>query len=150
MGWIYGYYAEDPHYKNGVRAVVEALYEPPQDGDYNSVKEKADKDEKLVERIAEGFNLERIGWYYTTISQDDFFVDQATIRKMARFQQQTLQSHPSGWDVSKFITVVFRRGKTNDYEVVPEVYQVADQCMGMERDGIFVDSEKRGFLKIRD
>jgi nuclear protein localization protein 4 homolog len=29
MGWIYGYYAEDPNYKNGVRAIVEALYEPP-------------------------------------------------------------------------------------------------------------------------
>jgi nuclear protein localization protein 4 homolog len=29
MGWIYGYFAEDPNYKNGVRAIVEALYEPP-------------------------------------------------------------------------------------------------------------------------
>jgi hypothetical protein len=46
--------------------------------------------------------------------------------------------------------VVFRRGKTNDYEVVPEVYQVSDQCVGMERDGIFSDNEKKGFLKIRD
>jgi len=29
MGWIYGYYSEDPNYKDGVRAIVEAIYEPP-------------------------------------------------------------------------------------------------------------------------
>ena len=29
MGFLYGYYAEDPNYKNGVRAIVEAIYEPP-------------------------------------------------------------------------------------------------------------------------
>jgi hypothetical protein len=34
--------------------------------------------------------------------------------------------------------------------VVPEVYQVSDQCTAMERDEIFTDSEKRGILKIRD
>lgn len=27
--FLYGYYAEDPNYEEGVRAVVEALYEPP-------------------------------------------------------------------------------------------------------------------------
>jgi len=26
---VYGYYAEDINYKGGVRAVVEAIYEPP-------------------------------------------------------------------------------------------------------------------------
>lgn len=36
-GFLYGYYAEDPDYNMGVRAVVEAIYEPPQKGDYNDV-----------------------------------------------------------------------------------------------------------------
>jgi hypothetical protein len=30
VGFLYGYYAEDPYYKNGIIAVVEALYEPHQ------------------------------------------------------------------------------------------------------------------------
>lgn len=29
MGFLYGYYAADPNYQNGVRAIVEAIYEPP-------------------------------------------------------------------------------------------------------------------------
>jgi hypothetical protein len=32
------------------------------------VKEKVDKDEKLVDKVAQNLNLEKIGWYYTTIS----------------------------------------------------------------------------------
>jgi len=29
VAFAYGYYANDPNYKMGIRAVVEALYEPP-------------------------------------------------------------------------------------------------------------------------
>lgn len=38
MGFLYGYYAEDPNYKNGIRAIVEAIYEPPQKGNFGSVE----------------------------------------------------------------------------------------------------------------
>ena len=45
MGWLYGsfwikeigYYAEDPNYVGGVRAIIEAIYEPPQKGEINDV-----------------------------------------------------------------------------------------------------------------
>lgn len=30
VAFLYGYYAEDPYYKNGIRAIVQALYEPHQ------------------------------------------------------------------------------------------------------------------------
>lgn len=26
VGFLYGYYAEDPHYKGGIRVIVEAIY----------------------------------------------------------------------------------------------------------------------------
>ncbi len=38
MGFLYGYYAEDPNYKGGVRAIIEAIYEPPQLGDISGFK----------------------------------------------------------------------------------------------------------------
>lgn len=28
VGYLYGYYAEDPNYKGGIRVIVEAIYEP--------------------------------------------------------------------------------------------------------------------------
>ena len=34
VGFLYGYFAEDPGFDQGIRAVVEAIYEPPQRGDY--------------------------------------------------------------------------------------------------------------------
>ena len=36
VAYLYGYYAEDPHYKGGIRGIVEAIYEPNQKGSYNS------------------------------------------------------------------------------------------------------------------
>jgi nuclear protein localization family protein 4 len=35
VGYLYGYYAEDPSYKGGIRVIVEALYEPKQKGTYS-------------------------------------------------------------------------------------------------------------------
>jgi nuclear protein localization protein 4 homolog len=29
IAWLYGYYSEDPNFKDGVRVNVEAIYEPP-------------------------------------------------------------------------------------------------------------------------
>lgn len=29
VGWLYGYYTEDKNFEEGVRAIVEAIYEPP-------------------------------------------------------------------------------------------------------------------------
>jgi len=29
VGFLYGYYAEDPNYKGGIRAIIETIYEPP-------------------------------------------------------------------------------------------------------------------------
>ena len=36
VGFLYGYYAEDPHYKRGIRVIVEAIYEPRQTGTYSN------------------------------------------------------------------------------------------------------------------
>lgn len=37
MGYLYGYYSEDPNFPEGVRVNVEAVYEPPQIGEMNGV-----------------------------------------------------------------------------------------------------------------
>jgi nuclear protein localization family protein 4 len=62
VGYLYGYYAEDPNYKNGVRAIVEAIYEPPQKNEMNSFEILPDPDEQTVDMIAAHLSFERIGW----------------------------------------------------------------------------------------
>jgi nuclear protein localization family protein 4 len=32
VGFLVGWYAEDKNYKNGVRCIIEGIYEPPQEG----------------------------------------------------------------------------------------------------------------------
>ena len=42
MGYLYGYYSEDPNYPLGVRINVEAIYEPPQIGQMEGFVEMDD------------------------------------------------------------------------------------------------------------
>ncbi len=61
IGFLYGYYAMDFNYPDGVRAVVETIYEPPQIGDSSSVETLVDKDEVAVSRIIDGLRFELLG-----------------------------------------------------------------------------------------
>jgi len=42
IGYLYGYYSEDPNFPDGVRVNVEAIYEPPQIGDKDGATELDD------------------------------------------------------------------------------------------------------------
>ena len=84
MGFLFGYYAEDPNYKNGVRAIVEAIYEPPQKGSVGGFELLMDPFEREVSLIASGLGLEKIGWIFTTINHD-CFLSSEEIRMAARF-----------------------------------------------------------------
>jgi nuclear protein localization family protein 4 len=61
MGYLFGYYASDPNFVGGVRAVVEMIYEPPQIGDANSVEPLNDNDRPMVDRLAASLTFELLG-----------------------------------------------------------------------------------------
>ena len=84
MGWVYGYYAEDPNFKGGVGAIIEAVYEPPQLGDMSGFTLLNDEHENLVNMVASALTLEKIGWINTFMSHDTF-MDSETIRKAASY-----------------------------------------------------------------
>ena len=62
FGWLYGYYAEDPNYKGGVRAIIETIYEPPQKGYIQGFELLEDPFDGKIDQLAEFLGLERIGW----------------------------------------------------------------------------------------
>ena len=84
MGWLYGYYSEDPNYPEGVRVNVEAVYEPKQIGEINGVEPLDDPFQQKVDMIAGALTLEKVGWIFTSINHDAF-LDSQEIRKVAKY-----------------------------------------------------------------
>lgn len=125
VGFLYGYYAEDPVYSKGVRCVVEALYEPPQENDFNHSIIMDDPFESHVEAIAASLGLERVGWTFTTFSKDVFLSSEELIQA-AIYQEEFKIRHPIGMDVSKQISLVLRGKGDTGGAVEPETYMVSD------------------------
>ena len=74
MGWLYGYYSEDPNFPDGVRVNIEAIYEPPQIGDINGVQPLDDPLRPKADMIAEALSLERVGYIFTTLNKEKVFL----------------------------------------------------------------------------
>ena len=74
-GYLFGYYVEDLHYGlGGTRAVVEAVYEPPQQSTCDSVSiltgEELDPNLKVAEKVARRLGLEIVGWVFTHLPRE--------------------------------------------------------------------------------
>lgn len=67
MGYLYGYYSDDPNYPHGVRCNIEAIYEPPQISEMNGFLELEDPFRYKVDIIATALGLERVGHIFTKI-----------------------------------------------------------------------------------
>ena len=74
MGYLYGYYSEDPNFPDGVRVNVEAIYEPPQIGSIDGAQPLDDPLRSKADMIAESLSLERVGYIFTTLNKDKVFM----------------------------------------------------------------------------
>jgi len=84
MGYLYGYYSEDPNFPDGVRVNIEAIYEPPQIGDVNGVQPLEDSLMAKADMIAEALSLERVGHIFTTLNKDKVFLTSDQIRMASK------------------------------------------------------------------
>lgn len=66
-GFLYGYFSEDPNYPMGIRANIEAIYDPPQINEMNGFIELDDPGIHKVDMLANTLGLERIGAIFTKI-----------------------------------------------------------------------------------
>jgi nuclear protein localization family protein 4 len=83
MGWLYGYYSEDPNFPDGVRVNIEAIYEPPQIGELKSVIPLDDPYRATVDMVASALSLERVGFIFTSLNQEKCYLTGDQIRTMA-------------------------------------------------------------------
>jgi len=152
VGWMYGYYLEDANYDEGCRAIMEGVYEPPQEMIGEMAQPKDDPQKAMVDRIAEALGLERIGWIFTSLILDDgLLVTPAEVLTMGRLQNENCtDAHFTKYRLSKFVTCAIRPDPNNGGSPCLNPFMISDQCTCMVRDGILNDNADRKHCVVRE
>ncbi len=126
---------------------MEAVYEPPQRGEFAGAVELPDNDATLVDSIAQSLGFAKVGWIFTS-ANSEVFLTSADVLKMAKLQQENCVVHSSGSKISKFVTV---KGKvvSSKGETGLEASMVSDQGQALVRDGIFSGVKDDSTLYLR-
>ncbi|MCQ2819315.1 MAG: hypothetical protein MJ252_18785 [archaeon] len=147
MAYLFGYYAKDPNYPDGVRLIVEALFEPKQMGDHISVEPMCDDNTEYVDKITEALGLDCVGWIFTSTSEKEVALTSYDIRKAAKYQEEYPYEHSTGCKISRFVTCAVKAKDTGECEI--ECYMVSDMCQAMERDGLFDNLKDPKKMQVR-
>lgn len=137
-GWMYGYYLEDNNYDEGTRAILEGIYEPPQEMVGDMAKIKPDPNQARVDRIAEALGIERIGWIFTSfIIEDDTLMTPEEIFEIGKLQNEhSTDLHFTKYTLSKFISCAVRPDPSLGGAPGISPFMVSEQACAMVRDGI--------------
>ncbi|GFQ04404.1 npl4-like protein 1 [Phtheirospermum japonicum] len=114
---------------------VDFIYEPPQQGtEENLILLRDPGEEKLVEAIALGLGMRRVGFIFTqTVSQDkkDYTMSNAEVL-------QAVELHAEG-DLKEWVTAVVKLEVNEDggADVHFEAFQMSDMCVRLFREGWF-------------
>ncbi|XP_031846458.1 nuclear protein localization 4 isoform X2 [Nomia melanderi] len=164
IGYLYGRYENHTDVPLGIRAVVAAIYEPPQESAKDSIRLLPDDKTALVDELAHILNLKKIGWIFTDLVADD--VKKGTVKHVRNVESHFLSAQecimaghfqnqypnpcrfsPNNYFGSKFVTVCVTGDDKN--QVHMEGYQVSNQCMALVRDGCLVptkDAPELGYV----
>lgn len=122
VGLLYGKYEVHADVPLGIRTVVSAIYEPPQESTRDSIRLLKDDREDFVKQLADGLGLQPVGWIFTDLIAED--VQKGTVKHTRHVDTyflsaqecymaghyQTMHPNPckyssSGTFGSKFVTV---------------------------------------------
>ncbi|XP_012147513.1 nuclear protein localization 4 isoform X2 [Megachile rotundata] len=164
IGYLYGRYEIHTDVPLGIRAVVAAIYEPPQESTKDTIRLLPDERKALVDELARLLNLRKVGWIFTDLIADD--VKKGTVKHVRNIESHFLSAQecimagyfqneypnpcrfsPSNYFGSKFVTVCVTGDDKN--QVHMEGYQVSNQCMALVRDGCLVptkDAPELGYV----
>jgi len=153
-GYLYGKYVPDKSIPLGIRAVVMAIYEPPQQNTQeDAILDKKDAMEERVDALANSLGMQKIGFIWTDLQVDsktrkpiknrEAILTGPEVIRMARMQNKF--PSPSKFTLtgkagSKFVSVVVTGNDKSEIEL--QVYQVSDQCMALTSAGLITYSKK--------
>ncbi len=165
FGWLLGRYEEYSGVPLGIKAVVEHIYEPPQDGSIDGFELLEDTRASLLLQFLASIGLQVVGMIYTDLiddgsgtgrvlqrrSEQSFFLSSSEIVFIARQQRLNpcnvvLNSQPKQFS-SRFVTVVVS-GEA-DGGIGLKAYQVSDSAVALEKANLIAATTDPSLMMIR-
>ena len=147
VGYLYGKFVESKD-EGTKKALVEAIYEPPQEVDSEAAEGfilLEDPLEETVEQVAQMCGLQKVGWVFGHPPREDGYVlSSAEVIMAAELQLEAA----GGVEETPFVTVKVTRG--DDGNVSVEAFQVSQQCMEMVAEEALEIGDKPGYCAVNE
>ncbi|XP_063720668.1 nuclear protein localization protein 4 homolog isoform X3 [Symsagittifera roscoffensis] len=150
MGYMFGNYRQHETIPNGIRAVVSAIYEPPQRNTEQNIELLDDVKESQVQQLATQLGMHKIGWIFTDLMAERENVIKCTrdngegsklsaeecimAGELQNRKPRVCEKCKPGVFGSKFVTICVTGDTSNQIHF--EGMMVSDQCSALVREGL--------------
>lgn len=165
MGLLFGQYVAHDKVPLGIKALVSAIYEPPQNNSPDHIEILNDPQYDVVKDLAAELGLVCVGWIFTDLvakdtksgsverirGPDTYFLSAQECIQAAYYQNENpnpCKLSPEGSYGSKFGTVCVT-GDSNG-EIHMEGYQVSNQCAALNKYNCMIptkDAPELGYIR---